>query len=1253
MQPLRFRRFLGGCIVLWATTVVAAAQMDGGAVSSSKIAAEVFEHRDLKIRATTGRMSSVERELHSMSGVELDKSSTITCALYVTQRPDAATLSNLGRLGVAVIPDLFVPPVGERHPHGFFIAEVPIERLENLESIAAVVRVASLEHQLKPTADLARAMIKADLVQNGVGVTTRSGRGVNVAVADSGLDLTHADIPTPVEAYDVTDGPTIAQWSTNVANTNVDHGTHITSIVCGSGGLSFGRYKGIAPEARLYFYKVGNDANAQANEADLIKALNRAQLVGCRVFNLAYGGFDNTMDGSNPLCQAVDAADLFGMIVCCSAGNEADKKLHAGMPVAPNTVNSAAPLLSYQIGTFFALVPFSAAQQIEIVWRDDNSSDLNMSINCTNLGAGETFVLQSSGTSSRGTEYRRYVLTCNIPPNVFGLVQKNYLFTVTNSAASGQTPLVHGFRSAGNAGQFVTPLASNTIVYPGISDRALTIGAVTHRNQWINYQGQASGIAQTIGIATPYSSVGPRIDGVAKPDVTAPGDAMIAARDGTWANNALDIIDNDGFNLNGLGPANYYRRNGTSQSTAVAVGAVALLLEASPLLTTTQVKNALKSTASLAASPTNQDGSGIIDIRAAILSVEQKPSIWYLSPSFGIVGGSAFSASIVGRDFRTTSVVRWNGVPRPFTFVSSQRLDITISAGDLSSLGTSSVTVENIGAIGGGTSDASVFSVVSSGRLARGRAGDRFGSAVAAIGDLNGDGVGDFIVGSPGFDGYGVDSGCVRAISGANGRVLWNASGDNELDHLGTSVAAIGDITGDGIPDVAAGAPDDDNSGVNAGMVRLYSGANGAVILSKDGAGAGDAFGTAIAGGIDLNGDLVPDYVVGAPQQLSSGAGYMIAYSGAGGAVITQVAGISADDGFGASLAVIADVDGSGAGDILVGARPISGAPGYAFCRSGSTGAAIHTFLSPFAPTTFGRSVAALGDVDFDGTPDIAIGGGSLQGFAGAVVFSGLTGSLLRTLYAGQTGDDFASSIAGAGDADDDGFVDLLIGSPQTTAGGAGRIDVFSTTDLLITKTTVGAAATSDYGASVAFAGDIDLNGVVDRLIGSPGDLSNGADSGVVRVDFGPSPAAYRGSRHDFLMTTAVGFGSPLTSGGGVDRKNAISFDFLTIRFYSPNGIWNFTTPFLVAQAFTTGFPPVPPLFFPELHVNTSGGLIIYGPTAPIFGPAYLPPGGTTIAFSVPSIGAPFSVNLQAITVSPFAPNGFFVATDAHELILM
>src|SRR6185295_16995485 len=109
--------------------------------------------------------------------------------------------------------------------------------------------------------------------------------------------------------------------------------------------------------------------------------------------------------------------------------------------------------------------------------------------------------------------------------------------------------------------------------------------------------------------------------------------------------------------------------------------------------------------------------------------------------------------------------------------------------------------------------------------------------AVAGVGDLNGDGKSDFIIGAPYADPGGLtDGGSAYVYSGATGALLYQKDGTALGDNFGNAVAGVGDVNGDGVADFMVGAQTADPGGIfNAGAAFVYSGATGALLYQKNG----------------------------------------------------------------------------------------------------------------------------------------------------------------------------------------------------------------------------------------------------------------------------------------------------------------------------------------------------------------------------------------------------------------------------------
>ena len=395
-------------------------------------------------------------------------------------------------------------------------------------------------------------------------------------------------------------------------------------------------------------------------------------------------------------------------------------------------------------------------------------------------------------------------------------------------------------------------------------------------------------------------------------------------------------------------------------------------------------------------------------------------------------------------------------------------------------------------------------------RYAEGLApGDRLGMAVAAAGDVTGDGLADLVVGAPYADPAGGSSGRATLLSGASGSIVLALEGTAGGDLAGCAVAGVGDASGDGVPDLLVGARGHDAGGANAGRAFLVSGAVGAVLWSVDGT-AGDNLGNAVCGLGDVDGDGLGDVAVAAwnADPAGSNSGAVRVLSGATGALIRAHAGESTYDFFGSAVASAGDVDGDGVGDLVVGASwsdfAGSGA-GSAYVYSGATGAQLLVLRGLAPGDAFGAAVAGAGDVDGDGRADVAVGapGADASGASSgsATIFSGADGSVLRVANGAAMGDGFGGALA-ALDADQDGVPDLAVGAYASDEGGtsAGSVRVLSGTDGSILATLLGDTPEDRFGAAVAAAGDVDGDGREDLLVGAYGDSGKGSMTGAAKV---------------------------------------------------------------------------------------------------------------------------------------------------------
>ena len=388
-------------------------------------------------------------------------------------------------------------------------------------------------------------------------------------------------------------------------------------------------------------------------------------------------------------------------------------------------------------------------------------------------------------------------------------------------------------------------------------------------------------------------------------------------------------------------------------------------------------------------------------------------------------------------------------------------------------------------------------------------AGDEFGAAVSGGGDIDGDGVADLIVGIRGDDSNGSNSGSVRVFSGVDGSVLFNFDGDSAGDEFGFSVSNTGDVNGDGFADLIVGASGDDNNGQNSGSARVLSGSDGSVLYNFNGDSAGDFMGRAVGGPGDVNGDGFADLIVGIPLDDTNGenSGKARVFSGINGAVLYDFTGDSAGDIFGRSVSG-ADINGDGNADLIVGAPrdDNNGAEsGSARVFSGASGAIIYSFDGDSAGYSFGRSACGA-DFNGDGTIDLIVGAPSDdtngENNGSVRVFSGTDGSALFNFFGDSAGDIFGRSVSDAGDVNGDGIPDRIEGAPLSDNNGtdSGNARVVSGADGSIIYDFEGDSAGDLFGGSVSSAGDVNGDGVGDLIVGAPFDDNNGTDSGSARV---------------------------------------------------------------------------------------------------------------------------------------------------------
>ena len=370
---------------------------------------------------------------------------------------------------------------------------------------------------------------------------------------------------------------------------------------------------------------------------------------------------------------------------------------------------------------------------------------------------------------------------------------------------------------------------------------------------------------------------------------------------------------------------------------------------------------------------------------------------------------------------------------------------------------------------------------------------DLVGWDIAFMGDTDGDGYDDFAVSKLGTQetSSGRYDGAVYVIHGpvsgthqiADLGETWTAA--TQWEGSGETLSAVGDVTGDGTPDLLVGARNDSSYSNYAGAAWILNGpaSGGGSFSSADvriyGTSSSYMFGSSVSGLGDVNGDGVADFAASSPGYYRSGTGYVgrlsVFFGPVAGALLdtdadaavygTSSTGYLGYEGY--ALGEAGDIDGDGYDDLLV-VHPEE--------HDGSN--------------TYAGAIYIVGGDGLTGDVELLLADGKLLGSSSGVMLG---------LYGG----------AGVGDIDLDGQDDLLVGASQTSDHGSNSGTAYLVTGPIAGTSYVSDAARATFcgdGSSVkagaALAGGVDItgDGMLDLLVGARGDDGDASDAGAVYI---------------------------------------------------------------------------------------------------------------------------------------------------------
>ena len=462
------------------------------------------------------------------------------------------------------------------------------------------------------------------------------GSGVAIAFIDTGIDYRHPDFSFPngstriLAIWDQTiDGkpPKGFSYGYECLREEIEggscpeydemgHGTHIASIAAGAGRM--GPYRGVAPEAYLIVVKSGrpvcNGEEWFMEEDEIIDgiryAVEKAEELGLRlVINLSIGSNSGAHDGSTPIEKVIDELSEKGVVTVVAAGNSAEDGIHA--------MGDLAEIREFTLN--WVLAPQTTEFQIDLTLDPDESVEVELHTPYGsargNQSIGPINVEISSNIYEAGKDVIVYVSLAR--RDVGDLAEKPWGLKIRAVETSGEA-VWHAWISSDTCSisrEHFTPSSQYniteyyTVGIPATARNAIAVGAYVTKNRWTNIYGKTHETIMKKGELLYFSGRGPTRDGRVKPDLTAPGSLIVAAKSSSSPTSGLDV-------------SRYYTvKQGTSMSAPHVAGAAAIILQLFPHASPRDVYLALTTSARWSEDigmerPSNDWGWGKLDAQA-------------------------------------------------------------------------------------------------------------------------------------------------------------------------------------------------------------------------------------------------------------------------------------------------------------------------------------------------------------------------------------------------------------------------------------------------------------------------------------------------------------------------------------------------------------------------------------------------------------------------------------------------------------
>lgn len=596
------------------------------------------------------KLSPETRRLLAMQSEVPTRSVSAVVQTYIHLTP-GADVSELTRLGVEV----------NLHFGDIVTARVPVASLQAVSDLDCVTYV-QVAQKARPMMDLARVAGRVDLLQQGSGLPQAyDGTGVVVGIIDSGFDYTHPNFydadgnvlrikrvweqsyqgGTPPEGFTYGTEMTTPEQILAAAGdvVTVTHGSHVAGIAAGA-DRSLGDYHGVAPNADLVLVSIDTeDDQTNVNISDAIAYIySYAESVGkpC-VINMSLGMHTGPHDGTSTFDVIADGLQGPGRLLVGSMGNFGATALHTMKNYSGTASDTLRTFVDYLLtpstttvggdidiwatpGMAFSVKLFTYSsltnERVDSVAFDvPASADATMPDVSAKL-SGSTGSVSAYGEISP-LNGKGHVL---ISSAITGF-RRNYMlgFEIVSKDSGTVNVWCDGNRLALTSNGVPGYSDGDTRMSPaeigGTGHNIISVGAYVTRNTFETTNNGEMTLEETVGDLAHFSSCGPTADKRMKPDVTAPGCAIISSVSSHYASMSTQPIAAS-YEWNGK-EYTYAYMQGTSMSSPFVAGVVATWLEANPQLTPDDVRNILRTTSIhddfTGTQPGNEWGYGKID----------------------------------------------------------------------------------------------------------------------------------------------------------------------------------------------------------------------------------------------------------------------------------------------------------------------------------------------------------------------------------------------------------------------------------------------------------------------------------------------------------------------------------------------------------------------------------------------------------------------------------------------------------------